>query len=100
MAEYKVKLIMSEQYIINAESKDEAEQKAREKLGCDYLIDNVEIKTTDEQCEITDMCEWIKYDYRTIVPKNHDADNPYWRIPENMDKLKYCPYCGKEIVIK
>ena len=25
-------------------------------------------------------CKWIKYDYRTICPKEHDADNPYWRI--------------------
>lgn len=49
--------------------------------------------------EEDDFCEWIKYDYRTICPKYHDADNPYWRIPENMDKLKYCPYCGKEIRI-
>lgn len=51
--------------------------------------------------ELTDeeSCEWIKYDYRTICPKYHDADNPYWRIPENMDRLKYCPYCGKKIKI-
>ena len=46
-----------------------------------------------------DVCEWIKYDYRTICPKNHDANNPYWRIPDNMDKLKYCPYCGKKIKV-
>ena len=46
-------------------------------------------------------CKWIKYDYRTICPKNHgDDDDLYWRIPENMDKLKYCPYCGKEIIIE
>ena len=44
-------------------------------------------------------CKWIKYDYRTICPKEHDANNPYWRIPEDMDKIKYCPYCGKEIVV-
>ena len=46
-----------------------------------------------------DVCEWIKYDYKTICPKNHDANNPYWRIPDNMDKLKYCPYCGKKIKV-
>ena len=46
-----------------------------------------------------DVCEWIKYDYRTICPKNHDANNPYWRIPDNMDKLKYCPYCSKKIKV-
>lgn len=44
-------------------------------------------------------CEWIKYDYRTICPREHDANNPYWRIPTDTDKLKYCPYCGKKIVI-
>lgn len=44
-----------------------------------------------------EFCEWFRYDYRTIAPKNHDAENPYWRIPDNMDKLKYCPYCGKKI---
>ena len=44
-------------------------------------------------------CEWIKYDYRTICPREHDANNPYWRIPEDTDKLKYCPYCGKKILI-
>ena len=35
----------------------------------------------------------------TLGCVEHDIDNPYWRIPENMDKLKYCPYCGKEIKV-
>ena len=47
-----------------------------------------------------EKCEWIRYDYRTICPQNHDIDNPYWRIPEKrMNALKYCPYCGKEIEV-
>lgn len=50
--------------------------------------------------EEVQTCKWIKYDYRTICPKEHDVDNPYWRLPESLDKLKYCPYCGKEIVIE
>lgn len=41
MSEYKVELIMSEEYIINAESKEEAEQIARGMFGNDYLIDDV-----------------------------------------------------------
>lgn len=44
-----------------------------------------------------EYCEWIKYDHRTICPKNHNVNNPYWRIPENTENLKYCPYCSKEI---
>jgi hypothetical protein len=48
-----------------------------------------------------EKCTWIKYNYRTMCPKEHDADNPYWRIPENrMEVLKYCPYCGKEIEVE
>ena len=64
-----------------------------------YLRFNEAIEIVN-QCGVSDdACEWIKYDYRTICPKNHDANNPYWRIPDNTDKLKYCPYCGKKIKI-
>lgn len=47
-------------------------------------------------------CQWIKYDYRTICPKEHIiiGNSPYWRIPDNMNALKYCPYCGKKIEVK
>lgn len=63
----------------------------------EILIDGENIVLRRHEKVIT--CKWIKYDYRTIAPKEHDVDNPYWRIPDNMDKLKYCPYCGKEIVV-
>lgn len=66
---------------------------SKDKNRKDVFLQAVE-ELTDEK-----FCEWIKYDYRTICPKYHDADNPYWRMPKNMDKLKYCPYCGKEIKI-
>lgn len=80
---------------------DKFRRYAHEQLESDkcYTADEILVMIDEQPTEI-DTCEWIKYDYRTIVPKNHDADNPYWRIPENMDKLKYCPYCGKEIVVK
>lgn len=52
MERYAVKLIMSDVFIINAESKEEAEKQAREKFGCDYYIDDVEIITLKP---ITDM---------------------------------------------
>ena len=59
---------------------------------CEYQNKDIEIKEPQE-------CEWIHYNYRTIAPKHHDINNPYWRIPENMDKLKYCPYCGRKIKV-
>ena len=62
-------------------------------------ITNEAIEIVKQGGEADDVCEWIKYDYRTIFPKNHDANNPYWRIPDNTDKLKYCPYCGKKIKV-
>lgn len=65
-------------------------------------IDRIEAefgKDINVRSNAEEVCEWIKYDYRTITPRNHDADNPYWRIPENMDKLKFCPYCGKKIKV-
>jgi len=73
------------------------------KIAGDKIRKNMFIEAVNDvmpkNLEEDDFCEWIKYDYRTICPKYHDADNPYWRIPENMDKLKYCPYCGKEIKV-
>lgn len=51
--------------------------------------------------EPMEKCKWIKYDHRTMCPKEHDIDSPYWRIPENrMEMLKYCPYCGKETEVE
>ena len=38
---YKVKLVMSDEYVVKAHSKEEAEQIARDKFGSDYLIDVV-----------------------------------------------------------
>lgn len=58
-------------------------------------------KHEDEWEKKDNKCKWIYYDYRTVCPKEHDIDNPYWRIPENrMEALRYCPYCGKEIEIE
>ena len=68
--------------------------------GTDYYIEKSKAIEIVKQGGVSDdVCEWIKYDYRTICPKNHDANNPYWRIPDNTDKLKYCPYCGKKIKV-
>lgn len=67
---------------------------------CLKIIDEckaeIEAQTVKPKVE---KCKWIKYDYRTICPKNHDIDNSYWRILENTECLKYCPYCGKEIEV-
>ena len=45
---YKVKFVMSDEYTIEAHSKEEAEQIARDKFGNDYLIDEVIISESDD----------------------------------------------------
>ena len=71
-------------------------------LGDDLEVTNAIIETAKAlEPRPIEKCKWIKYDYKTMCPKEHiDIDSPYWRIPENrMDALKYCPYCGKEIEV-
>ena len=81
-------------YECEGKSEHDADLNKSTQLAFDDAIEIV------KQCGAADdVCEWIKYDYRTIFPKNHDANNPYWRIPDNTDKLKYCPYCGKKIKV-
>ena len=74
-------------------------EKCDEKELCRICVVDDAIEIVKQVGVSDDVCEWIKYDYRTICPKNHDANNPYWRIPDNTDKLKYCPYCGKKIKV-
>ena len=44
MKRYKVTLIMSEDYIIEANNPEDAEAVARDKFGNNYLIDDVEVE--------------------------------------------------------
>ena len=41
---YEVKLVMSEEYTIDAQNSEEAEKIARDKFGCDYYIDEIIVK--------------------------------------------------------
>lgn len=54
MAKYQVKLIMSEEYTINAKSKKDAEKEARADFGNDYLIDYVAVTESKHCCALTD----------------------------------------------
>ena len=45
--QYKVKLIMSDVYIVEANNKKEAEDFAREQFGNNYLIDDVIVEDVD-----------------------------------------------------
>lgn len=74
-------------------------EKCDTKEICRICVVDDAIEIVKQGCTSDDCCEWIKYDYRTMCPKNHDAKNPYWRIPVDMDKLKYCPYCEKKIKV-
>lgn len=54
-SDYKVKLNMSEEYTIRAESEERAEAIARDQFGCNYYIDSVEVnelgKVFEKNCE-------------------------------------------------
>ena len=52
MTEYKVKLNMSEEYTVEANNKEEAEEIAREKFGNDYLIDDEKVTEISKKKEI------------------------------------------------
>ena len=78
MAEYKVKLNMSEEYTIEANSKEEAEKIARDKFGNDYLIDDVEVKETNKKKEMRTVspAEFItSWNYMEKYWVNNDGDN-------------------------
>jgi len=43
-------------------------------------------------------CKWILNDYY-VVPQ-HNIEDFYWVIPLQMlATIKYCPYCGKQIIV-
>lgn len=50
--------------------------------------------------EEKNYCEWIYYDSSIVVPRWHEGNNVYWRVPVSWNKLKYCPYCGKRIKLE
>lgn len=48
------------------------------------------------------VCKWFFYSSDILCPKEHEnIKNPYWKMlkPEHMFRLKYCPYCGKKIIV-
>ena len=49
MKDYIVEVKMSETYGISADSPEEAEEKARSKVGNNYLIDEVIVKESDRK---------------------------------------------------
>ena len=95
---YSVDKVVEELELIRAK-KTCNKEKCDTKELCRICVVDDAIEIVKQVGVSDDVCEWIKYDYRTICPKNHDANNPYWRIPDNTDKLKYCPYCGKKIKV-
>ena len=45
---YRVKFVMSDEFMVKASNPEEAERLARDKFGCDYLIDEVVIEEYEE----------------------------------------------------
>lgn len=100
---------MIQKFIVTVESSDEIyASDLKNELDIAYKHGNAifEVEETIETTEpssgteykTANTCEWIKYDYRTMCPREHgDVNNPYWRIPVDMKHLLYCPYCGMRI---
>lgn len=82
MSIYKVKLNMSEEYRIEANSPSEAEKMAREKFGNDYLIDEVIIEDEKEKAKNVSPAEFITrwYEMKEYWLNNDgdDDENSYY----------------------
>lgn len=109
MAEYKVKLNMSEEYTIEANSKEEAEKIARDKFGNDYLIDDVEVKEINKKKEMRTVppaefiTAWNDMEKYWVNNDGDNDENSYYNRIINQDinielpllgiktKLFWCP---------
>lgn len=93
MAEYKVKLVMNEEYTIDAESKEEVEQKAREKYG--GYMKEIRIYTIENQSKI--YFSLIKkdskcYNVKILDEKLIEELFAYTSIPEEKRILDICDF--------
>lgn len=62
-----------------------------------HVVDKDSIENISSQgADDSKICNWIRYDYRSICPSEHGV---YWRIPNDTESLRYCPHCGKPIYI-
>lgn len=60
MPMYKVKLNMSDEYMVEAENLIKAELLARDKFGCDYLIDSIDIKEEKREMRMVSASEFFE----------------------------------------
>lgn len=78
MKKYKVTLIMSEEYTIEADSPEDAETVARDRFGNNYLIDDVEVKEINKKKEMRTVplaefiTAWSEMENYWV---NNDGDN-------------------------
>lgn len=76
MSIYKVKLNMSEEYKIEANSHTEAELIARDKFGNDYLIDEVIVEEVKEKIKTVSFAEFVtKWNEMKKYWIDNDGDN-------------------------
>ena len=87
-SDYKVKLNMSEEYTVRAESKEHAEFIARDKLGCDYYIDSVEVNELGN--EFAKNCEKLRN--RDSEEKSPHIPYEYYKVSDGM----FTYYVNKE----
>ena len=87
-SDYKVKLNMSEEYTVRAESKEHAESIARDKLGFDYYIDSVEVNELGK--EFAKNCEKLRN--RDSEEKRPHIPYEYYKVSDGM----FTYYVNKE----
>lgn len=90
MANYKVKLLMSEEYIIAANSEEEAVKEAKARFGCDYYIDNVLVTQCDSQ-KGNQMKRYITYE-EPLAGRVFTEDQMVEVYRDMADKKEYMSY--------
>lgn len=76
MGKYKVKLIMSDEYTVEANSETDAEKIARDKFGGDYLIDQVIVEEVGKKMKTVSQAEFITaWNEMEKYWANNDGDN-------------------------
>lgn len=83
---YKITFLMSDTYYIEATTEKEAEKEARGRLGCDYLIDDVDIELQYTKVEIYTALAAYQFGKRIAISTN---SRNKWELPKPCENGSY-----------